>query len=233
MAQSSAPRSQIIAAPEIKWEAAHIAGQLSRDAFAMKRLWVAGDESRRLTMMRLPPKALLGPHRHVGDELVYVIEGALADEAGIGTAGNVAYRPNGCAHTVSATNGATLLTCLTGRGEPATAKDIADSPRSSYFDLHRIGWTPGAPGVREKQIWQDSAAGRRLLMLQFEPGAVPPRHRHVGDELVYVIEGTIEDESGALRAGNVGYRPAGCEHTVTSKTGATIIAFMWGGVEPA
>ena len=36
------------------------------------------------------------------------------------TAGNVGYRPNGCVHTVSSKNGATLLAILTGGVEPAT-----------------------------------------------------------------------------------------------------------------
>ena len=54
----------------------------------------------------------------------------------------------------------------------------------------------------------------------------------VGDELVFVVEGTLEDESGALRPGVVGYRPNGCAHTVRSPNGATVLGYLWGGVEP-
>jgi anti-sigma factor ChrR (cupin superfamily) len=32
-------------------------------------------------------------------------------------------------------------------------------------------------------------------------------YRHAGDELLYVIEGSISDESGTAAAGSVGYRP--------------------------
>jgi anti-sigma factor ChrR (cupin superfamily) len=59
-----------------------------------------------------------------------------------------------------------------------------------------------------------------------------PLHRHVGDELVFVIEGSNADESGELTAGNLNYRPNGCVHTVTTKNGATALAVVWGRTEP-
>ena len=70
-------------------------------------------------------------------------------------------------------------------------------------------------------------------MTHFAPGAQLPLHRHVGDELTFVIEGAISDESGTVTAGNVGYRPDGCVHTVTTKNGATVLAVLTGDIEPA
>jgi hypothetical protein len=58
-------------------------------------------------------------------------------------------------------------------------------------------------------------------------------HRHVGNELLYMIEGSISDESGTIAAGSIGYRPDGCIHSVTSKNGATALAIITGGVEAA
>ena len=37
---------------------------------------------------------------------------------------------------------------------------------------------------------------RRALLARFEPGAVLARHRHVGDELIFMVEGANADESG-------------------------------------
>jgi hypothetical protein len=48
-----------------------------------------------------------------------MIEGANADESGAVTTGNMNYRPNGCVHTVTTTNGATVLAIVWGRTEPA------------------------------------------------------------------------------------------------------------------
>jgi len=68
-------------------------------------------------------------------------------------------------------------------------------------------------------------------MARFEPGAMLPLHKHIGDELIFLIEGANADESGTVATGNMSYRPNGCVHTVTTKNGATALAFVWGRTE--
>ena len=131
----------------------------------------------------------------MGDELLFVIEGAVSDESGTVTAGNVGYRPNGCVHTVTSKNGATVLAVLTGGVEPATARGAA--PPSQIVTVSDLPWIETRPGVRQKKIWEDTVNPRRALLARFEPGAVLARHRHVGDELIFVVEGANADESGA------------------------------------
>src|SRR5262249_7093117 len=111
-------------------------------------------------------------------------------------------------------------------------RTMTDTPRSRIISISDIEWKERQPGVLGKQLWEDPATHRRALMTRLEPGAQLARHRHVGDELVFVIEGAISDEYGAVSAGNVGYRPDGCVHAVTSKNGATVLAFITGSVEP-
>ena len=41
-----------------------------------------------------------------------------ADESGVVTTGNMNYRPNGCVHSVTTQNGATVLAVVWGRTEP-------------------------------------------------------------------------------------------------------------------
>jgi len=181
-------------------------------------------------MVRFSPGAQLPPHRHVGDELIFVIEGAVTDESGTVTAGNVGYRPDGCVHTVTTKNGATLLAVLTGDIEPATGSKSA--PSTQIFMVSDLPWIETRPGVRQKRIWEDKATERRALLARFEPGATLPPHRHVGDELIFLIEGANADESGVVATGWVNYRPNGCVHTVTTQNGATVLAFVWGRTEP-
>jgi anti-sigma factor ChrR (cupin superfamily) len=195
-----------------------------------KRVWADPATKRVAMFIRFAAGAALGRHTHNGDELVYVLEGAVADDFGAVTAGNVGYRPNGCTHTVHSPKGATAFAVVTGGVKPADAGG-AGGPASQVFDLATTGWIDARAGVRQKRFWADEAAGRTAAFARFEPGAELPAHRHVGDELVFVIEGTVEDEAGALRPGVVGYRPNGCSHTVRSPNGATVLAFLWGGVE--
>src|SRR2546426_110767 len=97
------------------------------------------------------------------------------------------------------------------------------TPLSEIFSLSDLAWQERQPGVRTKSIWEDPQSKRRAVMTRIEPDAKLPLHRHVGDELVFVVEGAITDEFGTVTAGNMGYRPNGCVHTVSAKNGATVL----------
>jgi quercetin dioxygenase-like cupin family protein len=64
-----------------------------------------------------------------------------------------------------------------------------------------------------------SAAGREVVQVRvdFDPGYVAPRHTHPGEEIIYVIEGSLEYEIGGkstrVKAGDVLFVPAGVVHT--------------------
>jgi anti-sigma factor ChrR (cupin superfamily) len=158
-----------------------------------------------------------------------VIEGSISDESGTVAAGSVGYRPNGCIHSVTSRNGATVYAIMSGNVEPA--KEIGAAPSSQTIVLSDIQWTDFMPGVRAKHFWSDPATKRRALLGRFEPGAKLPRHRHIGDELLFMIEGSNFDESGELRTGNLSYFPNGCIHEVVSKIGHTAMAFVTGESE--
>jgi anti-sigma factor ChrR (cupin superfamily) len=220
---TTTPRSQIISISDLGW-------QDFQTGLRFKILWEDKPTKRRAQLTRFEPGAKLPLHRHVGDELIFVLEGAVSDESGAVTAGNVGYRPNGCVHTVSSKNGATVLAVLTGDIEPAS--DRGSAPPSQIFTLSDLPWIETRPGVRQKRFWEDKAGERRALLVRFEPGATLPPHRHVGDELIFLVEGANADESGVVATGNMNYRPNGCVHTVTTQNGATVLAVVWGRTEP-
>jgi len=220
---TTTPRSQIISINDLGW-------QDFQTGLRFKILWEDKPTKRRAQLTRFEPGAKLPLHRHVGDELIFVLEGAVSDESGAVTAGNVGYRPNGCVHTVSSKNGATVLAVLTGDIEPAS--DRGSAPPSQIFTLSDLPWIETRPGVRQKRFWEDKAGERRALLARFEPGATLPPHRHVGDELIFLVEGANADESGVVATGNLNYRPNGCVHTVTTQNGATVLAVVWGRTEP-
>ena len=221
---TTSPRSQIISIGDAAWQDFQV-------GIRFKILWQDPPTKRRAQLTRFDPGAQLPLHRHVGDELIFVIEGALSDEFGTVTTGSVGYRPDGCVHTISTKTGATVLAIITGGVEPIAQR--ASGPPSRVFTLSDLPWVETRPGVRQKKIWNDPAGeGRRAILARFEPGATLPRHRHVGDELIFVVEGANADESGPVTTGNMNYRPNGCVHTVTTKNGATVLAVVWGRTEP-
>jgi anti-sigma factor ChrR (cupin superfamily) len=70
------------------------------------------------------------------------------------------------------------------------------------------------------------------VLTRYAPGATIPRHRHLGEEQIYVREGSVADDTGTRTNGNYARRPPGCIHTVTSREGALVLAVMSGGTEP-
>jgi len=221
---TTTPLSEIISLPDLAW-------QERQPGVRAKSIWEHPETKRRAMLTRLEPGAQLPLHRHVGDELLFVIEGAVSDESGTVTAGNLGYRPDGCVHTVSTKNGATLLAIVTGGVEPVTER--RPGPHSQIVTASDLAWVETRPGVRQKRLWEDTVNPRRALLARFEPGAILARHRHVGDELIFMVEGANADESGAVTTGNMNYRPDGCVHTVTTTNGATVLAIVWGRTEPA
>ena len=120
----------------------------------------------------------------------------------------------------------------------------ARTPLSEIISVSDVEWQERQPGIRMKSLWAHPETQRRAMITRIEPGAQLPRHRHVGDELVFVLEGAIgdeliflieganADESGVVATGNMNYRPNGCVHTVTTTNGATVLAVVWGRTEP-
>lgn len=65
-----------------------------------------------------------------------------------------------------------------------------------------------------------SAAGREVVQVRvdFDPGYTAPRHIHPGEEIIYVLEGTLEyqidGKSVTVKPGDVLFVPAGAVHSV-------------------
>ena len=80
-----------------------------------------------------------------------------------------------------------------------------------------------------------SAPGREVIQVRvdFDPGYVAPMHTHPGEEIIYVIEGTLEYEIGGkvvtVKAGDVLFVPAGTPHSaknIGSTNGAELATYV-------
>src|SRR5688572_6505700 len=78
-----------------------------------------------------------------------------------------------------------------------------------------------APGVKRTDLQRHdlSIPGRETVQARIDiaPGAVASWHRHPGEEVIYVLEGTLEYQLDGrspvtLRAGEVLFVPAGVAH---------------------
>jgi quercetin dioxygenase-like cupin family protein len=84
---------------------------------------------------------------------------------------------------------------------------------------------PETPGITRTDLQQHdlSLIGWQSIQtrVDFAPGAVAPRHMHPGEELVYVLKGTLEyrlegQPRATLKAGDVLFIPYGKLHSVVN-----------------
>jgi anti-sigma factor ChrR (cupin superfamily) len=108
---------------------------------------------------------------------------------------------------------------------------VSGAPPSLYVDPAGRAWEERRPGVFWKILWEEG--DRRAVLVRYAPGATIPRHRHLGEEQIFVLEGSVSDDTGTCGEGGYARRPPGCTHTVTSPGGALLLAIMAGGTESA
>lgn len=107
---------------------------------------------------------------------------------------------------------------------------MSEHPASQYVDVSTVPWQERYSGVHWKVLWEGEQM--RAILMRYEAGATIPRHRHLGDEQIFVLEGSVSDDTGTCTAGNYARRPSGCVHTVVSKTGALVLAITSGPTQP-
>ena len=94
------------------------------------------------------------------------------------------------------------------------------------------------PGSKRTPLQQHdlSAPGREVIQVRvdFDPGYVAPRHTHPGEEMIYVIEGTLQYQiegqpDATVKPGDVLFVPAGAIHSVKnigSGNGAELATYV-------
>jgi len=94
------------------------------------------------------------------------------------------------------------------------------------------------PGTKRTDLQRHdlSIPGREVIQVRvdFDPGYMAPRHTHFGEEIIYVIEGTlVYDVEGrpptTYKAGDVLFVPAGAVHSVKnvgSGNGAELATYV-------
>ena len=96
---------------------------------------------------------------------------------------------------------------------------------------------PSVPGLTRTDLQRHdlSVPGRELIQnrVDISPEAQPVRHMHPGEEIIYVLSGTLEYEVAGkpvtLKAGDVLFVPAGTVHAarnIGSTPGAELATYV-------
>jgi anti-sigma factor ChrR (cupin superfamily) len=106
-------------------------------------------------------------------------------------------------------------------------EDTLGALSSRYVNVAELPWkqTP-TPGIDMKILMQEPETGLLTALFRWQPGTELPLHEHVEIEQTYVLEGSIVDEEGEVRAGDFVWRPKGNRHLARSPGGALVISFF-------
>jgi hypothetical protein len=137
---------------------------------------------------------------------------------------------------------ARLLDAVAGIGRFAPQLDgiarLADLAGEALFALLRRidepdGWNDGPPGIRYFHFSPGpAAAAPEAGVVRMRPGALFPRHRHVGGEVSLVLEGILIDDAGDRHGpGSVLSSAAGSEHAYGAGPGRDLVLIsLHGGI---
>jgi quercetin dioxygenase-like cupin family protein len=87
------------------------------------------------------------------------------------------------------------------------------------------GWSEtGLPGIRVKVLAVDKVRLLATLVIQADPGAVYPSHRHHGPEECYVLRGSVVIDGRVLGPGDFHHADEGSDHgEITTVDGAEVL----------
>jgi anti-sigma factor ChrR (cupin superfamily) len=93
--------------------------------------------------------------------------------------------------------------------------------------LERLSWRDFGNGLSMARLAREGK--KELVLYRIAADAAPDaflRHEHVGGEFYLVLKGSIEDESGAYRQGDLVYLDPQSIHTPRGR-GETIVLVLW------
>ena len=110
---------------------------------------------------------------------------------------------------------------------------MADVPQGP-IDVTRYTWDEIAPGIRIHVIREEPERDYRAVLVWAEPGARMATHRHLGDEDILVLEGTLRDGRGEYGPGQICRSRTGSVHSEEAGPDGPCICFVayYGGHEP-
>lgn len=80
-------------------------------------------------------------------------------------------------------------------------------------DVEKLPWLPLAPGVHIKPLRLHEESGAFTVMIHAAPNAVLPRHRHLEESHIYIIQGKgRHPQTGYFEPGNYVYERKGAIH---------------------
>ncbi len=164
------------------------------------------------------------------DEHQFILAGSLYDASGVYGPGSYILNPTGMRSKFWTPSGCLSIIHRLPPNEDALPIDINRSWTAATEIMQEakdknlafqvgVGWGELRPGVFILPLFEGPPANFKSALLRYFPGSSIPEHIHTGDEHIYILEGSQEDETGSYSEGSYVFNPAGTMHRVWSDEG--------------
>jgi len=111
--------------------------------------------------------------------------------------------------------------------------EMAEAPQMPV-DLAAYEWREDIPGIKMCTLKEDPGRGIRTVLVWARPGARVPSHRHLGDEEILVLQGSLRDHRGVYGPGDICRSRTGFVHSEEVMPAGDCICYVvyHGGHEP-
>jgi len=119
---------------------------------------------------------------------------------------------------------------------PSVRQQLLDLSRAPTLpiDVQAVSWDEPVPGMKVSVLHDDPERGVRGCLVWAQPGFRHFTHRHLGDELILVLDGELHDEHGVYRSGEICHSRAGSIHHEQVAPHQDCLAYVvyYGDLEP-
>jgi anti-sigma factor ChrR (cupin superfamily) len=181
---------------------------------ARKRVHLVGpaEEGQVTSVVRYAAGSTFPAHDHPDGEEIFVIEGVFSDERGDWPAGTYLLNPEGFRHAPFSRPGCVLLVKL--RQFPGRSR------RAVAIATPMLPWQPGrAPGIEVKPLYAQAGFTDSTRLERWAAGTEVGRIGYARGAEIFVLEGSLEDETGRFGAGTWLRFPVGSWHTPATAAG--------------
>ena len=182
-----------------------------------KRVHLVGPaESGQVTsVVRYEPGSTFPAHDHPDGEEILVLDGVFSDEHGDWPAGTYLLNPEGFRHAPFSRDGCTLFVKL--RQFPGLAR------RHVAVATDSLPWQSSTESdVAIKPLYSQPEFGDAMRLERWSAGAAPRTAVYPAGAELFVLDGTLEDETGRFGAGTWLRFPLGAAHRPASQSGCTL-----------
>lgn len=204
-------KTELVHTDNMPWQDSPMAG------VQRKRLELSGPaEAGRVTsVVRYAPGSQFRAHEHPEGEEILVLEGIFSDERGDHPAGTYLLNAEGFRHAPYSVDGCVIFVKL--RQHPGRRESIRLRWDEQQWRQH-----PSIPGVEQLQLYRNDTAGEQCHLTRIAKGASLVAMRFPAGEEVFVLEGDLSDEHGALRKHSWLRMPPGGGHSPRTETGCLL-----------